>query len=83
MFKAVVHFIPDPPSSVVVALVDLTEALRPLVSNTGLDEPHTRLLTSEEVEDMYDQATDLGKVKSFFSDTFWRTGMFAKRGVCV
>jgi truncated hemoglobin YjbI len=80
LFGAVLKFIPAPPGCVVKALVDLTEALRPLVVNTELDKKR-RVPTAEDISSgsAAEGAVDETKAKPFFSGAAWKTGMFSKR----
>ncbi|KAK3268786.1 hypothetical protein CYMTET_22728 [Cymbomonas tetramitiformis] len=88
LFAAVLHFIPDPPSSVVAALVNLTETVRPLVVNSEVDidandiNVHTVSTPSQQksVEDQYAAATDLKKAVPYFTTYMWTTGFFKRRG---
>jgi len=76
LFGAVLKFIPEPPACVVKELVGLTEALRPLVCNTSIEDG---VAYTAEGDPLEQNVKDSKKAAPFFSGTMWSTGCCKSR----
>jgi len=77
LFGAILKFIPEPPGCVVKELVGLTEALRPLVVNTAIEDG---LCYNVEGDPLEINVKDSSKAAPFLCGTMWSTGLCKKRG---